>query len=133
MSTANDVYTELVAAVDAIAGSHLASDYREDVALPSGTHDFQVRVDEIRKEPDSNIIYSVVEIEVSVFRDVGASESSAELDGLRTLQGSLTARSFLDNLATVRECIAAPEVVDRMQRTGNVIHFTVRATATVQP
>ena len=132
MATANDVYSQLVTAVDAIAGSHMTSDYRTDIALPSGTQDFQVRVDVLRKAADSNATRDEVEIEISVFRDVGATESSGELDALRTLQGQLTARAFYDDLAAIKECTSEPEVIDRMERVGNVIRFTVATTATVQ-
>lgn len=132
MATANDVYTQLVTAVDAIAGSHMVSDYRSDVALPSGTNDFQVRVDDMRQAPDSNSSYSEVEIEIAVFRDVGATEGSTELDAMRTLQGQLTSRAFYDDLAAIRECTSEPEVVERIERVGNVIRTTVRTTATVQ-
>ena len=132
MATANDVASQLVTAVDAIAGSHITSDYATNVALPSGTHDFQVRVDDMRRALDSNATRSEVEIEISVFRDVGATESSTELDAMRTLQGQLTARAFYDDLAAIKECTSEPEVIDRMERVGNVLRFTVSTTATVQ-
>ena len=133
MATVNDVASQLITAVDAIAGSHMTSDYRTDVALPSGTQDFQVRVDDMRVDPDSNLGYRQVEIEIAVFRDVGATESSTELDAMRSLQTSLTTRAFFDDLAAIRECVEVPEVVERIERVGNVLSFTVRAIATVQP
>lgn len=115
-STANDVYTQVVTAVDAIAGSHVSSDYARTVALPTGTDDFQVRVDALERAYDSNDAYTVVQIEVSVLRDVGYAEASGELDALRTLEASLTDPDLYRDLAAVRDVLVRPQTVETMER-----------------
>ena len=136
MATASTLRSDLGTAVDLIAGSRITgSDYSRRVALPSGTNDFQIRVDAVGLDrEDANTAYALAQAEVTVARDVGATEADAEVQSMLSLQATLTSHAFWRALsASVFEVTQGPEVVDTIERVGNVLAFTVRCEVRLKP
>lgn len=130
MATAGDLYTQTVAAVDAIAGSQIGSQHRRDVALPTGTNDFQVRVDPIERTGDFSNAYTVAQVQVTIARDCSASEATARASVLTVLE-ALLVPSFWKALAAVRDFNALPFVSETIDRNGNVLTATVQTTVVI--
>jgi len=144
MATIVALETEVAAAVEGLPSSptRLVSDYDDDFGqiLTRGSYFYRLRLDNIEKiSIGSNRTEDVIQIIVDVLVRLLGVPPAPAVGGQETAiiwpdQQTFTTKSFWEDMAAVKEIVpdTSPQVVEEIQRTGDVLRYQVAVDVLLQ-